>query len=243
MKLAICDDEKEIRQYIADVAKKCFPELTLSEYGDAEEIVRSDFDADILFLDIQMPGINGMDAARKIRKNGKRTVIIFVTALEEYVFNAFEVGAVGYIVKPFDEQKLIETIDRAVMSAKDRQIIEEKIKGRNRTAEIITVKSDGINITVKLSDIIYAEVLDRKITMHLSEGKDVSYYGRMADLEGMLGNDFFRIHRAYIVNMSYVKAYDWQMVNVGGSDLPVARGKYQQLVKAYMSYHTRQEGM
>ena len=82
-----------------------------------------------------------------------------------------------------------------------------------------------------------------RFALYLEDGKDVSYYGRMADLEGMLGKDFFRVHRAYIVNMRYVKAYDWQMVNVGGSDLPVARGKYQQLVKAYMSYHTRQEGM
>ena len=105
------------------------------------------------------------------------------------------------------------------------------------------MKCDGINTRVVLDEVMYAEVLNRKITLHLSEGKDISYYGRMAELEGMLGKDFFRIHRAYIVNMKYVKAYDWQSVNVSGADIPVARGKYPELIKAYMSYHTRLEGM
>lgn len=244
MKLAICDDEKEIREYIADTVRENFPDISLIEYGSVEGIVSPDFDADILFLDIQMPGRNGMDAAREIRKNGKRTVIIFETAIEEYVFQAFDVGAAGYIVKPFDRDKLTQSIRRAVSLAREQSDIAKMLKEKKTGSKrLITVKCDGIHTKVELDHIVYAEVLNRKIVMHLSEGKDISYYGRMADLVGMLGEDFFRIHRAFIVNLKFVKAYDWQTVNAGGTDLPVARGKYQDLVKAYMSYHTRWEGM
>ena len=243
MKLAICDDEKEIRSYIADVARKNFPELTIEEYEKAEDMINSNYDVDILFLDIQMPGMNGMDAARLIRENGKRTVIIFVTAIEDYVFNAFDVGAAGYIVKPFEKEKLIESIYRAIRLANDQLRLEETDNKGNREKRSLTVKCDGVNRIVELETIMYAEVLDRKIIMHLSNDTSISFYGRMADLEGILGEDFLRVHRAYIVNMKFVKAYDWKNIKIAGADIPVARGKYQELVKTYMSYHTRMEGM
>lgn len=244
MKLAVCDDEKEIRRYITDVAKKSFSEISVTEYENADGIISLEFDADILFLDIQMPGTDGMEAARTIRKNGKRTVIIFVTAIEDYVFNAFDVGAAGYIVKPFDEEKIVGAIRKAIPLVDDmHRLVKLGSETDKENRRVITVKSDGINTKVVLEDVLYAEVLNRKITLHLSDGKDISYYGKMTELEGMLGRDFMRIHRAYIVNMKFVKAYDWQGVNVGGKDLPVARGKYQKLVKTYMSYHTRLEGM
>ncbi len=93
MKLAICDDEKEMRSYIAGVVKENFPELIIEEYEKADDMISPSYDADILFLDIQMPGMNGMDAARLIRENGKRTVIIFVTAIEDYVFTRIHHGS------------------------------------------------------------------------------------------------------------------------------------------------------
>ena len=71
----------------------------------------------------------------------------------------------------------------------------------------------------------------------------ISYYGRMSDLEKIVGNDFFRIHRAYLINLKYIKSYDSKHVVIMGNDIPVARGKYQQLVKAFLSYRTRQEGL
>lgn len=243
MRLAICDDEKEMRSYIAGVAREYFPQLTIEEYEKADDMITSNCDADILFLDIQMPGMNGMDAARLIRENGKRTVIIFVTVIEDYVFNAFDVGAAGYIVKPFKEDKLIESINRAIHLANDQLKLEESENNENKGKRSLTVKCDGVNRNVELESIIYAEVHDRKVIMHLCNDTSISYYGRMADLEGVLGKDFFRVHRAYIVNMRFVKAYDWKNVKAGGVDIPVARGKYQELVKAYMSYHTRMEGM
>lgn len=91
--IAICDDEKAIRDEISECIRDIVSDATIKCYDNALCILDSDFDADILFLDIQMPGLDGMEAARKLRASGKKTVIIFVTALEEYVFKAFDVGA------------------------------------------------------------------------------------------------------------------------------------------------------
>ena len=104
MKIAICDDEKQIRLYIARCVSKICPEAEISEYPKADEIISKSFDADILFLDIRMPGMDGMKAARILRTLGRSTIIIFVTAAKEYVFQAFDVGAVQYILKPFEKK-------------------------------------------------------------------------------------------------------------------------------------------
>ena len=116
--VAICDDEKAIRDEISECIRNITTAAVVKCFDNASGILNDDFDADILFLDIQMPGIDGMEAARKLRASGKGTVIIFVTALEEYVFKAFDVGAFQYIVKPFESEKLIEIATRAIKSVR-----------------------------------------------------------------------------------------------------------------------------
>ena len=83
MKLAICDDEKRIRELIAESVRDVSGSIEIEFYTDAQGLLRPDFDADILFLDIQMPGIDGMKASKLLREAGKKTVLVFVTALEE----------------------------------------------------------------------------------------------------------------------------------------------------------------
>ena len=75
----------------------------------------------------------------------------------------------------------------------------------------------------------------------MNDREQIEYYGKMADLEKVAGDDFFRVHRAYLINLSYIKAYDAKTVTVSGTELPVARGKYRELVKKYLSYFTRKE--
>ena len=244
MKLAICDDEKRIRDVIAQSVWDVSESIEIELYADAKGILASGFDADILFLDIQMPGTDGMKAARLMREAGKKTVIVFVTALEEQVFGAFDVGAFNYIIKPFDRNRLREIIKAAIERAEENRYIEttltEKEKGSFR---FITVKAGGSNIRVILSELVYAEIYDRRIVLHMKDRDNIEYYGRISELESIAGKDFFRIHRAFLINLGFVKSYDSQFVRVGDADIPVARGKYQELIKAYLSYYTRREGL
>ena len=247
MKLAICDDEKVIRKYITGCVREVSEDIEIELFEDAEGIISPEFDADILLLDIQMPGIDGMKAAEVLRRNGKKTVIVFVTALEEMVFNAFEVAAFRYIVKPFEKEKLIDVIKKSIDQAEEQQRQCDSDfgndMGKKDDHKVINIKAGGVNTSVVLSEVAFAEIYDRMIVLHMKDGDTLEYYGRISELEKIAGQYFFRIHRAYLINLKYIKSYDSKHVEITGIDIPVARGKYLSLVKAYLSFQTRREGL
>ena len=108
MRIAVCDDDKEIRDMLAEKIGKLYPEADLWLYRSGEELLSSDKEPDILLLDIQMPGKSGMETAKELRRKSRKAIIIFVTALDDFVFQAFDVGAFHYLVKPFDDGKFAE---------------------------------------------------------------------------------------------------------------------------------------
>lgn len=124
MQIAVCDDEKEIRDMFAEKIGQLYPKADLPLYQSGEELLLSDNEPDILLLDIKMPGKNGMETARELRKKNKMTIIIFVTALDDFVFQAFDVGAFHYLVKPFDDRKFAEVLQNAIEWSEDRRKLE-----------------------------------------------------------------------------------------------------------------------
>ena len=105
------------------------------------------------------------------------------------------------------------------------------------------MKAGGSNTRVIVSEIVYAEIYDRRVILHMNDRDNIEYYGRISELESLAGKDFFRVHRAFLINLGHVKSYDSKSVRVGDAELPVARGKYQELIKACLSYYTRREGL
>ena len=116
MQIAICDDDKSIGLILEEKIKKLLPDAVIEKYLSGDELIASGCEPDILFLDIQMPGMDGMETARILRQKNERMVLIFVTAVEEYVFQAFDVAAFHYLVKPFLDEKFEEVVKRAVRS-------------------------------------------------------------------------------------------------------------------------------
>ena len=161
MRIAICDDEKNIRELIGDKVVKQYPEAEIVFFSSGEELLLSDSHIDLLFLDIQMSGRNGMDTARELRKKDKNVILIFVTAVEEYVFQAFDVGAFHYIVKPINEAKFMDVLRKAVDE------LDSKRKDVNETEErYLMINSGGVHTKVIFDDIVYAEIFNRKIVIH-----------------------------------------------------------------------------
>lgn len=202
MHIAICDDEKNIRELIGNKIRRQYPESEMVFFSSGEELLLSDMHIDILFLDIQMSGRNGIETAKEVRKNNKTMMIIFVTAMEEYVFQAFDVGAFHYIVKPIDDEKFSSVLQRAVeewsCKSKDAKEVE---------ANYVLINNSGVHTKVILDEIIYAEVFNRKVVIHKMD-ETIEYYGKLSDLESVAGENFFRSHRAYLVNFKYVEKYD-----------------------------------
>ena len=149
MRIAICDDEKSMGQILEEKVKKLLPDAVVEKYLSGDDLISSGFKPDILFMDIQMPGKDGMETARIVRRNNKDMILIFVTAVEEYVFQAFDVGAFHYLVKPFSDDKFEEVVKRAIKTIGENSSNENDDK-------YMMILSAGSHIKVFLRDIVYA---------------------------------------------------------------------------------------
>lgn len=236
MRIAVCDDERELCRALAEKVRQCVPEAEVCVYLSGEELLCADILPDILLLDIRMQGRSGMETAAELRKKSKDLILIFVTAMEEYVFAAFDVGAFHYLVKPFTDEKLAGVLEKAVAQYRERK---KHMPGQEEPC--ILVKAGGTRTKILLRNIVYAEVFNRKVRIHTVDGS-VEYYGKLSKLEDEAGESFFRTHRAYLVHLKYVEKYTVDTVYLEGVQVLMAKEKYAAFVKAYMRYVRRGEG-
>ena len=249
IKIVVCDDEKNIRSYLVSLIKKQDVECSITEYASADAYLSDGKEYDIIFLDIEMggsdAGLDGMGLARHIRgmEVQKQPIIIFVTGYEKYVYDAFDVGAFQYLVKPVDEQKFAEVFGRA-----SRQVLSE----RNLSGQIVSeteqrkkklvVQYGGEGKAISLNDIYYMESRNHNIVLYLKTGNKacgnrLEYYAKIGDLEEELVGQFYRIHRGYLINLFHVEGYDRTQVRMANGDkLLLSRYKYDGFVQAYMDY-------
>lgn len=227
MNIAICDDEKIVRQQIKGLIEKQKADCNLELYGTGEELIAAGKHFDVVFLDIQMEGMNGIDTARTLREQSEETVLIFITGIKEYVFDAFDVAAFHYLLKPIEENKFMEVFDRAVKEAGKR-----KEKGQKQ----LFIKTRQRNITLEQKNILYIENRGRKAEIHTVD-ETIEIYAAMIELEKQLGGEFYRCHRGYLVNMAYITEYSNDSIRLSdGESIYLAKEKYNEFVKEYMRY-------
>ncbi len=229
MHIGICDDQQAARELAKYRIKKMYPNETITCYKSGEELLFEKDLPDILFLDICMPGINGMETAKRLRARDKNIIIIFITAVEDYVFQAFDVGAFHYLVKPFTEEKFIEILHNSA----EQFIYQKKLNRAYIKKEVpdIIITSKGKHITVKPGDIVYADVI-----IHTLDS-DIEYYGKMKELEAKAGEGFYRPHRSYLVNFKYIKKYNAQVIYLEKGQALMAKQNYHGFVKQYLRYN------
>jgi DNA-binding LytR/AlgR family response regulator len=227
--IAVCDDEPNIREEIAALIKSRSGDYSFGCYGSADALLTSGKSYDIYILDIQMPGMSGMELAEKIRAARERPgpVIIFVTALREHMQEAFDVQAYHYLLKPIDKEKFHTVLAGAVA---------ESLRWNKR--EHIVVKLGGVSHTVSLDDILFVESLRKQVAIHTRTGV-LEVYGKIGELAKTLeaSHMFFRCHRCYIVNMDRIAKFSTKALTmINGQEIFLAREKYQGFVKAYAQY-------
>ena len=233
MKIGICDDEKDIREMLRDKVRSLYPDSAILMYTSGEELLAGEL-PDVLLLDIQMQGKSGIETAEELRRIDRQLIIIFVTAIEDYVFQAFDVAAFHYLVKPFSDEKFSEVLQKAAMQYADRKNLESGYTKKEKPNLLITSK--GKHITVNFEDIVYAEVFDRKVIIH-TLNEDIEYYGKLKDLEKKAGDDFYRPHRAYLVNFNFIRKYDAATIYLEKGQVLIAKQNYQDFVKSYLRYN------
>lgn len=232
IRIAICDDEKNIRAYLRKLVRKQDSESEITEYASADEYLSGGMEHDLLFLDIEMKGsasgMDGMSMARQIRgmELDRQPIIVFVTGYEKYVYDAFDVDAFQYLLKPINEQKFAEVFSRAA-----GQIL----SGAEQKKKTLVIQCGSESRAIPLDSIYYLESRNHKVVLYLKEG-ELEYYAKIGDLEGELAGQFYRIHRGYLVNLAYVEGYDKTEVTLANGDrLPLSK-KYDDFAAAYLQF-------
>ena len=225
--IAICDDEAVIREQLHQFVKNNIPDSRVEIYATGEELLTTNQSFDLLFLDIQMEGLNGMETARTLRAKNKNTIIIFVTGSKEYVFEAFDVSAFHYLLKPLAAEKFDEILMRALEEVNRWKIQDKKqllLQTRNR------------NYNLDQSTIFYLESRGKKVEIH-TPGETIEVYASISKLEEQLGSSFYRCHRGYLVNLAHIAEYRTDRIRLSnGEEVYLAKEKYQSFVKTYMRY-------
>lgn len=233
IKIAICDDEKNIRTYLFSLVRKQDIECEIAEYDSAEEYLADEREHDILLLDIalknNLSGMNGMMLARQIRSmdQKKRPIIIFVTGYEKYVYDAFDVEAFQYLLKPVNEQKFEEVFTHAVQNV---------LSNTQQHRKALIIQYESRNKSIPLDNIYYIKSQGHKAVLHMKDGI-LEYWAKMGDLETKLQGHFYRIHKGYLINLSWVDEYSKTEVTlINGERLLISKYKYRDFVKAYLRY-------
>ena len=230
IKIAICDDEplmvRELAGHLASYLEgHSITSCSVSSFSGGRALLERVGSFDVIFLDIQMERPDGIETARLLRQRGDHSLLVFVTVLKELVFDAFQVEAYDYLLKPLDSVCFKRTMERIFRALE-----------RKRPEDIVIQRGSGCEV-VPLSDMVYCEVLGRKVYLHKKDGAVIDYYGRLEDLERRLDGRFFKCHRSYLVNLDYVRGcQDGQVLLPQGVRIPASRLRERELTQALLRY-------
>ena len=237
IKIALCDDEQAQRElwekYIREWADDRQYQAGIFSFSDGEALLesfsRGSFD--LLLLDIQMQGTDGMGVARKIRAAGHETGIFFVTGYEDYLAEGYEVEAFRYLLKPLQREKLWEALDQFLLR-------------RRKNRQYWTVETPEGQRRVALAEILYLESFGHTCMMNTREESFLVKKG-ISEIEkelGALGIPLFRTHRSYLVNLGQVTGVGREKASLaGGREVPVSRTQYQALNRAFIRLFRREQ--
>ena len=243
MKIAVVDDERPARSELVYLIRQCCPEVEIAEADSSERLMEllDEMEIDVCFVDIDLGGANGTTLASLIKNRQPEAKIVFATAYREYAVKAFELGAVDYLLKPFDLERLKKTMNRLEEPgwSGGRETEEDVTSGQEEAVpaagglelhKIMVNAGAGFQI-LDASEIIYIETEKRSCRIHTKE-KDYLQNESMNYYETRLKScRFFRIHKSFLVNLEYVmemvpgynNGYSLKMKHFEKNLLPIGR--------------------
>lgn len=229
MRIAICDNEKGVRNQIERHILTMYPNITVCQLTDGDELLLSRKEYDIIYLDRQIFEGDEIETEKLLREKQPYAVIIFMNVTKEKELEETD-NKVRYLAKPFDKVDFFQTLRIAV----------ETVRAGDNNPEseekTITIKEGNETRSINFSDILYLQVSNRKITLHL-QNELVEFYGKLGDYEDVLGADFYRTHRTYLVHLKYVKKCGISFVIMeNGEEVPLVKQKYGDFVDRYNNY-------
>jgi len=230
MKIGILEDEKAVSEKISSYVKKFFDgrgeNVQIFSYSDAFTLLENyHADMDVLFMDIQMNLMTGMEAAARIRETDEHVLIVFVTNLAQYAVEGYSVNAFDFILKPVDYNGFAMKLER----------ICKELNHRN-TGNFITVKTKSGHTRLNVADIIYVEVKAHDVSYHTA-GEVCVARGTLKNVAEELGKHYFSLcNSCYLVNLAHVKKATKTVVLSNGEELLVSQGKRKQFMTELAKY-------
>lgn len=235
LKIVLCDDNREAVKQYAELISKCAEkhnvEIELSCFYSGETLLFHFCDApnqvDIIYLDIIMDKTDGMETAKKLRKYGCHAQIVFLTSCDDYVYDAFDVNAVQYLLKDeITKEKFEEIFLRTVKLASQKE------------EELFICEFDGIKKAIPVSSISYFEIWKRVVTVHFNGNETAKFYSSMEDIEKQFADKAFaRVHRSYVVHLPYIAQIQRKnLILKTGEIIPVGVTYVQPLKNIFSEY-------
>ncbi len=238
LRVLIVDDEAPARSELRYMLEKIEGVEVVGESANAKEALKliEAVKYDVIFLDIQMPGLTGLDVVQAINKLNLPPAVVFVTAYHEHAVKAFELNVVDYLLKPFDEKRLRQTIKRILqLKGKKRYKVAQSLP--KTLIDKIPVEKSGKTLLINVGDIIYVDIHHGYARVHTFDESYLTNFS-LGELEERLKEKFFfRAHRAYLVNLNKTREivplfkgnYILKVSDSKMSELPVSRRQARKL--------------
>ena len=228
-RIAICDDEQNQIEYITSIVTSWSNHkghsCEIRTFASAEAFLfeyEEDKAYDILLLDVEMKSMNGIELAKRIRKDNNRAEIIFITSHFEFVGEGYEVDALHYLIKPISVEKLTQVLTKAA----------EKLSVEPPS---VVISCEGETVKLYESDILYVESFLHYIVIHTKDN-EYKIKENISVFENKVSDVFYRIHRSYLVSLKYITRISRTSVNIGNTELPLSRGKYDNINRAFIEH-------
>ena len=229
-KIAIVDDDAEcirkLKESVLYYGEKNATDFEIFEYREGRTFCLDAKESfDVVFLDVEMPVMDGMEAAKRLRRTDSRAVIIFVTEFAKYAVNGYEVDATDFIVKPVVYESFKIKMSRAL----------KRIAARTEETVVLQRKSDTVMLAV--SSVKFVEIMNHSLAFHTFDGI-VEATGSLKKIgEQLLKGGFSRCNNYTLVNLRHVTAIDGYTVTAGGEKISVSRARKKQLLKDIADFH------
>ncbi len=252
MNILIADDELPARSELRYILEALVPDAIFEEATNGEQALRliESHPVDVVFLDIRMPGLDGLAVAATLMEGPRPPLIVFATAYDEHALKAFELSALDYVVKPFDERRLAHTVER-IQQALAERVLWEARQAKVRTYLDKTVQPTGLTklwaqrenenwVLVDYGELLWVVAEEKKVYIYTVAGEKLAVHQTLKELEPRLTpHNVARVHKAYLVNLDHVKEVaPWfsgtfiiRMDDAAHTEIPLSRNYAAQLKK------------
>ncbi len=232
MRVAIIEDERVHRDLLVSFIEEwgSGKRIEIEEFGSAEEFLfcfEGDNDFDVLFIDIQMSGMNGIELSRRVREKDRKIVIVFTTGISDYLQEGYEVEALNYLLKPLSKEKVFECL--------------RKVEERHEIERFVLVHTDDETVRMNIEDINFIEARAHKSIVGKTNDEILEVKESIAEMEKLLvGEGFIKCHRSYLCRIGSIYKIDKTDIYFdNGSRIPVSRRMYPLVNKEFINYFRR----